>query len=647
MSTSIDPLVVRNTPVERRFYPRITPSVPIYVAFGPNNLGTLLNVGENGFQVVTPSRLDLNSVYRVFLSLAGISSTITVSVRTIWTADSQNSSGIQLLDLSEHDRQQIRQWVAQQTSQNENLEHWFSPKNGEPVAPAPEPPLPAAAEFSAPRPEPPPSAVPEPLPMVVESATKPEFPPMPLPIHGEFTYEPPSDREKKILLRRERASRFRSRSPISMLILWTLFMSAICVAAGWSFRHKLADAFLRRSTQVAKESSQPPDTPPLVAPDAPALPTGEATSGTKVIDGVKGQANADGSDVANPDHAATASSIAPAQTAAPKPFPPAAVIVKRIAAKVSASKPNLGSLPIHSTQPEAPEVSRPYVADSAPPLIPTNGASPVRVPASAMSVSNANAPAPALKTNTAPALQSQPATIRSTVDAPASRRSAIAGSISNSSGPSDSFVARPSDTAAASAPPVSPQPATSRANSFAARNANPGYSSPANPAPANPAVIQMDVPEARVIEVTPPRSLTGNLTASFVNLPGERVLRSASLTIHIARSVQVPGERIPGQRWLWRGHKKVVLGELASRVDPQASSLSVPYGSITVLATIDREGYVSNVKPLYGSLAFLPNVAAAVRDWRYQPTYLDNKPVDTQAQIEIDFHSPATRASRP
>jgi hypothetical protein len=643
MSTSIDPLMVRNTPVERRFYPRITPSVPIYVAFGPNNLGTLLNIGENGVQVVTPSRLDVNSVYRVFLSLDGISSTITVSVRTIWTADAQSSSGIQLLDLSEHDRQQIRQWVALQTSQNENLEHWFSPKNGEPVAPALEPPLPAAAELSAPAPEPAPSAAAEPSPMVAESTIKPEFPPMPLPIHGEFTYEPPSDREKKILLRRERASRSHPRSPISMLILWTLFMSAICVAAGWSFRHKLADTFLRRSTQVAIESPQPPDTPPpLVAPDAPAPPTSEATSGTNVLGGV----NADGKDAnQNPDHAATAASTALAQTAAPKPFPPAALGAKHSAAKVSASKPNLGSLPNHSAQPEAPEVSRPYVADSAPPLIPMNSASPARAPATepapAMTVSNAPPPAP--NTNTAP--PPQPATIRPTVDASASRRSAIAGSISNSPRPSDSFVAKASDTAAASAPPQ--QPSTPRANSFAARNSNPGYSSPANPAPVNPAVIQMDVPEARVIEVTPPRSLTGNLTASFVNLPGERVLRSASLTIHIGRSVQVPGERIPGQRWLWRGHKRVVLGELASRVDPQASPLSVPYGSITVLATIDREGYVSNVKPLYGSLAFLPNVAAAVRDWRYQPTYLDNKPVDTQAQIEIDFHPPATRASRP
>jgi hypothetical protein len=646
MSTSIDPLVVRNTPVERRFYPRITPSVPIYVAFGPNNLGTLLNVGENGFQVVTPNRLDPNSVYRVFLPLDGISSTITVSVRTIWTADSQNSSGIQLLDLSEQDRQQIRRWVALQTSQSENLEHWFSPKNGEPVAPAPEQPWPAAEEFSAPTPEPAPSTETEPPPIVAKSTIKHEFPPMPLPIHGEFTYEPPSDREKKILLRRERASRSRSRSPISALILWTLFMSAICVAAGWSFQHKLSGMFLRRSTQVALEKAQPPDTPPsLVAPDAPALPTSEATSGATLIGGEHGQANADGIDVnKNPDHAATATSIAPAQTAAPKPFRPASSTAKHLAANVSASKPNLASLPNHSAQPEAPEVSHPYVADSVPPLIPANSAIPARVPATepapVMSASNGNAPAPSPtpKTNAAPPPQA--ATI------PTSRRSAITGSISNSSRPGDSFVAKPSDSVA-SAPSASQQPSMLRANSFAARNSNSGYSSPGNPAPPNPAVIQMDVPEARVIEVTPPRSLTGNLTASFVNLPGERVLRSTSLTMHIARSVQVPGERIPGQRWLWRGHKKVVLGELASRVDPQASSLSVPYGSITVLATIDREGYVSNVKPLYGSMAFLPKVAAAVRDWRYQPTYLDNKPVDTQAQIEIDFHPPANRASKP
>src|SRR5580692_11524166 len=104
MSTSTDQFAAMNAPMERRFYPRVIPSAPIYVAFGSNNLGTLQNISENGFSVVTPSHLDLNSVYRVFLSLDGVPSAITVSVRTVWTAESQSSSGIQLLDLSEQDR---------------------------------------------------------------------------------------------------------------------------------------------------------------------------------------------------------------------------------------------------------------------------------------------------------------------------------------------------------------------------------------------------------------------------------------------------------------------------------------------------------------------------------------------------------------
>jgi len=650
MSSPIDHLVAVNTPVERRFYPRITPSVPIYVAFGPNNLGTLLNVSENGFQVVTPSRLDLNSVYRVFLSLDGLSSTITVSVRTIWTADSQNSSGIQLLDLSEEDRQHVRDWVAVQTSQNESLENWFTPKNtdslpgipeplsaeaAEPSPPALESAWSAPVESSVPPLEPPsPAAATEP-PITVARPTEHEFPPMPLPIHGDFTYEPPTARERKILRRRERKSRSRSRSPISGPILWTLFMLVICVAVGWPFRQKLSDLLLHLPEQFARVSAPPADTNPSVAaPDAPPPPaTTEATSGADAV-----AKEADRNAAATSVNAGATSTAPTPTTADPKLVPPAVVATRRVAPKVSASKPNLDSIPNRSDQPEAPEVSHSYVADSAPLLTAASDARPPRVPtpepasASATTVSSAPGPAPRTNTVSTPA----PAAIRPTTDAQASRRSAITGSISNSS---------------ASAPLVSQQPSTVRSNSFEARNSNPSNSassSASNSAPANSAVIQMDVADARVIEVTPPRNLTGNLTASYVNLPGERVLRSGSLTMHIARSVRIPGNRIPGERWIWRGHKKVVLGELESRVDPQVSQLPVPYGSITVLATIDKDGYVSDVKPLYGSLAFLPNVAGALRNWRYQTTYLDNKPAETQAQIEIDFRPPpTTRASRP
>jgi len=655
MSTSIDPFVALNTPVERRFYPRITPSAPIYVAFGPDNLGTLLNVSENGFQVVTPTRLDLNSVYRVFLSLDGASATITVSVRTIWTADSQNSSGIQLLDLTEQDRQQIRNWVMLQTSQNDSLEHWFSPKKSEPSVAAPEPPQAASPEPRpplAPVSDPPSPPAIQPPPMFAHSAIEPEFPPMPLPIHGEFTYQPPSEQEQKRLRRRERASRSRWRSPTTRFVLWTLFMAAICGAAGWSFRHQLSDRFLHRPTQIAKESATSADNgTSSVAPESTAQPTtSEAPSSldvdTNVTDANKDVVSKDTNQGASP------ASVPPSPPAAPDSVPPTVVATRHPAPKVAASRPNLSSLPNRPTQPEAPEVPRSYVTDSVSVIPATNTASAVRTPTPA-TIPATTAAALAPKTDNPPP---PPATIRPTADVP-SRRSAIVGSIDSSSRSSNSSLAAPpsatpSSTVASSAAPTYPQPSAPRGNSFVARNPNPTNYVPSNPAPTNPnpvssAVIQMDVPEARAIEITPPKGLTKDLAASYVNLPGERVFRSTSLTMHIERSVRVPGDHIPGERWLWRGHKTVVLGELASRVDPQVSQLPVPYGSITVLASIDKDGYVSNVKPLYGSLAFLPNVAAALRNWRYQPTYLDNKPADTQAQIEIDFRPPVARTSRP
>jgi len=273
MSTSTEYVAGLNTPVERRFYPRVTPSTPIYVGFGPNNLGTLLNVSENGLHVATPAPLDVNSVYRVFLSLNGAASAITVSVRTIWTDKSHNSSGIQLLDLSEQSREQIRNWVALQTSRIENsdegLEEWFTPKRAQTLPDIVEEALDAAPKAAE-------------SPRKPESPKKIEFPPMPLPIHGEFTYEPPHQvlKRKRRVLRRSG-----SRSSAATAILWTLVIVIVCLAAGWAYRPKLfrqtvsdviaevlhqpaIDRFLHRSAQVVKESPAVQPGPSKVTPGA-------------------------------------------------------------------------------------------------------------------------------------------------------------------------------------------------------------------------------------------------------------------------------------------------------------------------------------------------------------------------------------------
>src|SRR5580700_3359901 len=258
MSTSTDHLAGLNVPAERRFYPRVTPSVPIYVAFGSNNLGTLLNVSENGLQVVTPNRLDLNSVYRVFLPLDGVPGTITVSVRTIWTANSQNSSGIQLLDLSEQDREQIRKWVALQSSRSENLEAWLLPKGPEAAADPAEP----SSELAEPPKKP------------AEPAKKPEFAPMPLPIHGDFIYEPPPEPTRGFFSFRHRHEepRAKSRSTMSLPALWTALMLTVCFAVAWSLRQDLEAKLLHRSTQLATQKAPSIDPSPSDAvPDGLAM----------------------------------------------------------------------------------------------------------------------------------------------------------------------------------------------------------------------------------------------------------------------------------------------------------------------------------------------------------------------------------------
>jgi outer membrane biosynthesis protein TonB len=113
------------------------------------------------------------------------------------------------------------------------------------------------------------------------------------------------------------------------------------------------------------------------------------------------------------------------------------------------------------------------------------------------------------------------------------------------------------------------------------------------------------------------------------------------MTMYIQRSVWVRGGR-----WFWRGRKKVVLGQLSSRLDPQIPR-TARYGTITVQATIDKEGRITSVRPLFGSSAFLLNVSKAIHEWRYEPTYVDNKPVETQAKIEVDFHSLSAQDHKP
>jgi hypothetical protein len=771
MSTSTEYMDGLNAPAERRFYPRVTPPTPIYVAFGSNNLGVLHNVSENGFQVATPDELALNSVFRVFLSLNGAAKTIAVTVRTIWTDDAEKRSGIQLLDLADEDRAQIRQWVEFEMSRDVNSPLWFLPKDGKTKSgngaaverndvgqdsagrnsagsvaeafgkprvarsgapqsaaeaqavtletpavqsvPAPNPvdtiPAWAAASFAAQSPMPAAadaSADDANLPPIANPFDDPgpnpqfeQFPSVPLPIHGEFEYASPSSSGRS---RRKVSSRLRAKP----LILWAVALALICFGANALVRYKISSTSRRYATESAKytppksdaagpDSSAPVDDSGANAAAAPAdtqsatnsangdnsastgtssaAPTTSAQNDSSTaVPAPARRSSARDSETTQPDprrgssldadaranraYAATAppssegsEEAARASQPAPTPRSWSAPAPNRSASTVSASdapqSPNVQSssnTPAQSTSTPIVSQVRPAPPVTAPPQAPSTSSVVSSAPASSSNSTVNNTPARtqpptssqqsstyATNTNTAQP-PSRPQSQIYNANTPA-QRSAIMSSINqvHSSGIFDS-----NDSTSASA--GSPQPAASRS-----ANSNVATRPVSNTSVASAPVVSSDVPQDRDIEIPAPKGFN----ASWVELPGEHVARSAAGTVHVRRLVRVPGEHIPGQRWLWRGKMDVTLGDVVNRIDPAVVQASGASGSLTVMASIDKDGYVTDLKPVNGNFALLPSVSRTVRNWHYQPTYVDNKRAETQAQIEFDLRPAPVSAS--
>jgi hypothetical protein len=668
MTTSTDHLPVfdprTNVAAERRFYPRAIPSTPIYVAFGPENLGVLQNVSENGLLVATPNALALNSVHRVFICLDGTANPITVHVRTVWTVEEQKRSGIQLLDLSEEDRDQIRTWASAQPAQNRAPETWLWPPNSQPQMDAAEP-APARGE-SDPHPEVNAASsspvLSEPEPGAGESASSratpsPEMPGADIAMEAESapetvpSYTPVQARHD---LEARSAALITSRSSRPTLALWTAaVLATACSAAGWHFRHSLAVRFAPQTTQMASATS-PAATSPSQVTEVPApqpVPASPPTPDNSVLDDVsRNQAPSDMSPDAPPANSESAPDRSLNSAATDLAAEPASE------ARVNSARPASGpvpsaSVPDPSSHSHVTSGSRPpsklsnpprrsfpvEVATESPRPIEWKAAVPIqpqKIRASQPQETPVLAAPPVTAVVAAPSPTRQVQMVQAPSPVPPSR-SAISGSIAGDPRSNPSATASSSPLPASASASIPQTSAARVANSSGVRNFVP---------PSSP-VIQMDAPQPRVTQVIPP----GTFTAAFVELPGERVFHTTAVTVHMQRSVKVPGDRWrwPADHLLWRNRKKVELGELSARVDPQIPQSATTAGSAAVQATIDKDGYVSNIKPLYGSFALLPNAEKAVREWRYKPTYLDNKPVETQAKIEIEFHPPVARNTRP
>jgi hypothetical protein len=125
-----------------------------------------------------------------------------------------------------------------------------------------------------------------------------------------------------------------------------------------------------------------------------------------------------------------------------------------------------------------------------------------------------------------------------------------------------------------------------------------------------------------------------------LTLPQKPIAASSSFAMASQLSVFIAPE--PGSAVT---HKPARLqaGELVSFVWPRYPRPGDRYGSsetVKVRTTIGTLGQVLDTKLVSGSTSLLPAATSAIRLWRYKPTLVNNRPVQAQQDVTIEFLPP-------
>jgi len=220
---------------------------------------------------------------------------------------------------------------------------------------------------------------------------------------------------------------------------------------------------------------------------------------------------------------------------------------------------------------------------------------------------------------------------------------------------SKSFAKVPS-TDSNSSPPIESKP-TAKPEASPERNGSTGPSASPQPAhspktvgpirgaPRNPAPRRVTPATAAALHRSPPSAILvrgpGDGSKPFrLTLPAKPVAASSSFAMASQLSVFIAPE--PGSAVT---HKPARLqaGELVSFVWPRYPRPGDRSGSsetVKVRTTIGTLGQVLDTKLVSGSISLLPAAMSAIRLWRYKPTLVNNRPVQAQQDITIEFLPP-------
>jgi hypothetical protein len=181
-----------------------------------------------------------------------------------------------------------------------------------------------------------------------------------------------------------------------------------------------------------------------------------------------------------------------------------------------------------------------------------------------------------------------------------------------------------------------PSPHTNSESANPAVVEGPKDAAPENPAPTSKPPKAAEPKPTLPDFVTIPSKSGKPIKVTF---PQEQIASSSSLIITTQRSVVVPPEfeQAGNQASRLKG------GKLVSYVLPRNPRPGDRYGAeetVKVHATIGQQGLVTEIKPVSGPIFLLSSTMSAVRLWRYKPTFLNERPIETHQDVTIIFKLP-------
>ena len=125
----------------------------------------------------------------------------------------------------------------------------------------------------------------------------------------------------------------------------------------------------------------------------------------------------------------------------------------------------------------------------------------------------------------------------------------------------------------------------------------------------------------------------------MLSLPETPISASGSIAIRATGMVPMPaGEVDSGQH-----ARKLQIGELTNMVEPvyppDARQARLE-GTVKLHVVVAANGEIQSFRTVSGPESLAQAAMAAVREWRYRPTLLNGKPVETQEDVSFVFRLP-------